>query len=77
MKKAILWRNTENTSLEYSTLQSSGDGFLLEGTVVMLLERLPGIVAYRVMCDNGWCTRHVEAAVESAGRKSRARRQAA
>jgi len=65
MKETRLWRNKENTSLEYSSLQSIGDGFLLEGTVVTVLERYPSVVNYKVKCDGGWRTRHVDVAVKN------------
>ena len=65
--KAVLWKKTDNTSFEYSTLHPVRGGFALEGTVILVLEDLPAKVTYRVDCDSHWQTRHVEASQEQAG----------
>lgn len=59
-KTEVLWRNAEDTSLEYFTLQSIDDGFILEGTIIALLEQLPTKVIYSVMCDGCWRTKQVD-----------------
>ncbi len=68
---AVLWRKADNTSFEYSMLHRDGDGFVLEGTIVLILENLPAKVTYKVNCDSRWRTRHVEVLQEQAGKTSR------
>jgi hypothetical protein len=58
--KTVLWRKADDTSIEYSTLYSGDSGFVLEGTILLVLEQLPTKVTYRVECDGRWRTRQVE-----------------
>jgi uncharacterized protein len=57
--KTILWENRESHSLEYFNLSARGDGFTLAGTVVLLLDKLPAQISYRVDCTRHWQTRRV------------------
>ncbi len=59
-KNTVIWRNTANNSLEYFTLHSNTHGYVLEGTVVILLEQLPAKVTYRIECDCYWRTKQVD-----------------
>nr|AFK24808.1 protein of unknown function DUF1089 [uncultured archaeon] len=65
--KAILWENNDNRSLEYFTLTSNDNAFVLEGTVLLLLEGLPARVAYKIECDRHWKTRAVTIRQERSG----------
>jgi hypothetical protein len=66
--RTVLWKKADNTSFEYSVLHPVSEGFVLEGTVVLILEDLPAKVTYRVDCDSHWRTRHVEVLQEKAGK---------
>lgn len=68
--KAALWRNSDDTSIEYSTLYVSDGCFVLEGTVLLVLEHLPAKITYRVECDSQWRTRHAEVLQEQVGKIS-------
>jgi hypothetical protein len=69
--RTVLWRKTDDISIEYSVLQCDGDGFVLEGTVILILDSLPVKVTYRVDCDSHWRTRHVKLQQEQAGKVSK------
>lgn len=68
--RSVLWKNADNTSIEYSALHSVSNGFVLEGNIVLILEGLPAKVTYRVDCDSCWRTRHVMVLQEQAGKTS-------
>jgi uncharacterized protein len=65
--KAILWENKDSHSMEYFNLTRSNDAFVLEGTVLLLLEGLPTRVAYKIECDKRWKTRVVSIRQERSG----------
>lgn len=69
--RTVLWRKADNTSIEYSVLHRGGDGSVLEGTVILILEDSPAKVTYRVNCDSQWRTRHVEVLQEHVGKVSK------
>jgi hypothetical protein len=69
--KTVLWRNADDTSLEYCSLYSGGGGFVLEGAIILGLEQLATKVTYRIDCDSRWRTRYVELSQERAGEISR------
>jgi hypothetical protein len=58
-KTALLWKNKENTCLEYFTLLCRSHFFVLEGTIVLLLEKLPSKITYKIVCNSDWRTRYV------------------
>jgi hypothetical protein len=62
--KAILWKSTDNSSLEYFSLAA----FALEGTIILLLKGLPARITYRIECDRCWKTRNVSIHQERAGK---------
>ena len=46
--KALLWEKRENRSIEYLTLQDRTKAFVIQGTVIMLLEEQPTQIMYRL-----------------------------
>ncbi len=58
-KTALLWRNRENTCLEYFTLHCRSHFFVLEGTIILLLEQLPTKITYKILCSRDWRTKYV------------------
>jgi hypothetical protein len=67
---ALLWINAEKTSLEYFTLLCKSHSFVLEGTIILLLEGLPTKVTYKVVCDPSWRTRYANVRQKRSGRTS-------
>ena len=58
--KALLWEDKGNHSLEYFNLTTKDNAFVLEGTIVLLLEGLPTRINYNnIECDKNWKTRDV------------------
>lgn len=70
VKTTVLWKNTENTSLEYFALQLLETGFTFSGTVIMLLEDSPTKVTYRISGDNSWRAKSVDISQEHDGKNS-------
>ena len=58
--KTILWTSPSLHSAEYFTLMPHATGFLLNGTINLLLEDQPTQVVYQIDCDLNWITRRVE-----------------
>lgn len=69
--KTVLWKKVDNSSLEHFKLYSGDGGFVLEGSINLVLEHLPTKVTYRVECDKQWRTRHVALSQDLAGKKRR------
>jgi hypothetical protein len=61
MKKTIIWQNKDgsNCSIEYFNLLSEQDAHILRGTVILVLEQVPILVSYEIICDRYWKTRSV------------------
>lgn len=57
--------------MEYATLYSSGDRFVVEGTIILLLEGVPTKIFYLLECDSLWRTRQVTITQEQAGKTSK------
>ncbi len=68
--KALLWEYRENKSIEYLIVNTQTDSFILEGTVIMLLEQLPTKIMYRLQCNKQWQTKHIDIRQERAGKTS-------
>jgi uncharacterized protein len=65
--KTILWEYGDSYSLEYFQLGAHDTGFTLEGTIVLLFDKLPARIMYQVVCDTAWRTRTVTIHQEMAG----------
>lgn len=65
--RPILWKSDSDSSIEYFKLATHDDAFVLEGTIIMLLDGLPACIAYKVECDKDWKTRGVAIRQERAG----------
>jgi hypothetical protein len=63
----VLWKNNASNSIEYFKLHPPVGSYILEGTIIMLLEQIPTKVTYRVSCDKCWRTRHVWVCQERLG----------
>ncbi len=63
----ILWEYPSLHSVEYFKIADADSRFVLEGTVLLLLEDQPTRITYRVECDSTWNTRHVAIQQEHAG----------
>jgi uncharacterized protein len=61
MNKTVIWENIDGSdySIEYFDLISKRDEYILRGTVILLLEQIPILVRYEIVCDRGWKTRSV------------------
>jgi uncharacterized protein len=61
MNKTVIWENKESSdySIEYFDLVSKGDAYILRGTVILLLEKVPILIRYEIVCDRDWKTRSV------------------
>lgn len=70
MLKSLIWANRERTSLEHFRLSSSDGTYILEGTVIMLLEQMPTKISYKIECDTGWGTTSLHLLQERAGENS-------
>lgn len=63
----VIWFRKQAYSVEYCHPVANDDGFVLTGTVVLLLDGLPATVSYRVACDAQWRTRSATIHQERAG----------
>lgn len=61
MNKTVIWENMNGSdySIEYFDLISKRDEHILRGTVILLLEQIPILVRYEIVCDRDWKTRSV------------------
>ncbi len=69
--QSVLWERPEAHSLEYFKLVTLPDRYMLEGTVVLPLEKFPTRITYKVECDPGWKTRSVDIHQERASEVKR------
>lgn len=53
---SIIWRRLDQLGLEFAKLVSIDGEWYLTGTVVILNERMPCELRYRVVCDPDWRT---------------------
>ena len=61
LKCVVAWKNLLINGADYCALWSTGEGWLLKGTVVgVLKERGPILANYAVHCDANWFTHRVE-----------------
>ncbi|HVO44406.1 MAG TPA: putative glycolipid-binding domain-containing protein [Aggregatilineales bacterium] len=67
MMTSLVWENRAARSLEYCNWAATETAFVLEGTVILFLDRLPARVTYRVEGDGRWRTRAVTIQQELAG----------
>ncbi|MGI0049190.1 MAG: putative glycolipid-binding domain-containing protein [Nitrososphaera sp.] len=65
--QALLWENKDSSSLEYFNLIAKENAFVLEGTIVMLLDGSPTRITYKIECDKNWKTRDVAIRQERSG----------
>jgi hypothetical protein len=57
--RTLVWRRVASPGAEYFALSRHGEGWRLEGTVVVSLEEQPLLLGYEVLCDARWHTRDV------------------
>lgn len=59
--KTVIWENKDGSdySIEYFNLISKRVAHILRGTVILLLEQVPILVRYEIVCDRDWKTRSV------------------
>jgi hypothetical protein len=69
--KPVLWENKSGRSIEYFSLTANGNALVLEGTIIMQLERLPAQISYRIECDRQWRTRIADIRQERSGKVGR------
>lgn len=63
--RTVVWRGLAQQGIDYCSLRRTGEGWLLEGTAITLLQDGRAMRAeYKIGCDRGWRTRRVS--VESA-----------
>ena len=61
LKRVVLWKNLLLGGTDYCALWHTPEGWLLEGTVVGVLEdRRPVLATYEVHCDKKWHTHRVQ-----------------
>jgi hypothetical protein len=53
-----LWRRLDTAGHDACRLEELADGWQVEGTAVFLHEGAPARLAYQVVCDRAWVTRH-------------------
>lgn len=61
--EAVLWRRLDETALKRCRLWETAEAYVLEGTLLTLIERSPAEVRYRVDCGRDWRTRTVQVAL--------------
>lgn len=73
MNKTVIWENNDagECSLEYFDLISKRDEHILRGTVELLLEHVPIMVRYEIVCDRGWKTRSVRISQQTSEQENR------
>ncbi len=61
MNKTVIWENEDSSdySIEYFNLISKMNEYILGGTVILLLEQVPTLIRYEIICDRNWKTRSV------------------
>ncbi len=61
MNRTVIWENKDDSdySIEYFDLISKRDEHIFSGTVILLLEQVPILVRYEIVCDIDWKTRSV------------------
>lgn len=57
--RTVIWRNLAEPGTEYCCLCQSAAGFVLEGRVVLALDRAPLYAHYRIDCNSNWHTQAV------------------
>jgi uncharacterized protein len=65
--KALLLENKDSHSLEYFNLIAKENMFVLEGTIVVLLDGSPTRIIYKIESDKNWKTRGVAIRQERSG----------
>ncbi|MDP9371215.1 MAG: putative glycolipid-binding domain-containing protein [Chloroflexota bacterium] len=60
VERAVLWRSLNGPGCEYCVFGRAGDGWQIEGTVLLASDDRPLEVRYRVECDDRWSTRAVD-----------------
>jgi len=64
---AVIWRCLFRPGMEHFALRETANGWELAGTVIVLADDRPLLVAYRVECNGDWHTRNVELSVTRDG----------
>jgi hypothetical protein len=61
--EAVLWRRLDEPAFEHSRVMALPQGFVLEGRVLMVVDRAPAEAHYSVHCGPDWITRHAHVEV--------------
>lgn len=61
----LIWTAPDDQSTEHFTLRRGGDRTTLKGTVVLVTDRQPASVTYRVDVDDAWRTSAAEATISA------------
>ncbi len=65
--RSLLWRSLWFDGREYCELLRGRDGWLLQGTAVAIMDRLPMLATYEIHCDEHWQTHRVHTSLTLAG----------
>lgn len=57
--RTVMWQSLDGPGSEWCALARDGEGWVIEGTVVVALDERPTKVGYEIRCDGGWVTRRV------------------
>ena len=59
VKKTVVWRGLFWKGIEFCLIQSTANGWQLEGTVIAVFHKKLMRLQYRVLCNSNWETRSV------------------
>jgi hypothetical protein len=73
MNKTVIWENEDGSdySIEYFSLISKRNEYILGGTVILLLEQVPTLIRYEIACDRDWKTRSVRISQQTSKQENR------
>jgi hypothetical protein len=68
--RSLVWANAQRDSLEYFTLVKKSGTYVMEGTIVMVQDRVPTKIFYQIGCDDHWSTRFLHLRQERNGEET-------
>ena len=63
VERTVMWQSLDGPGSEWCALSREGEGWMVEGTVVVALDERPLKVGYEIRCDGAWWTRRVDVEV--------------
>jgi len=61
LKRVVVWKNLLLNGVDYCALWHTAEGWLLKGTVVVVLkDQRPMLATYEIYCDENWLTHRVQ-----------------